>query len=393
MTIPTFDELFSSILTDLRNRLTIRFIIGKVVLNAFAAVQAAKLKILYLTAAFIYKNIFVDTADPESSGGSLERFGRVKLGRGPFPPTAGEYQINVNGEIAATIAPGTTFKSLDTSTNPDKIFVLDTLFTFTTTSGVIQVRALDLGSEARLEIGDQLQVTAPIANVGSFADVASVVVTPTEGENIEEYRQTVILAFQSEPEGGARTDYRDWSQDAAGVREVFPYVVDSEPGKINLFVEANAVDSTDGNGTPSQAILDDVEAVVEFDPDVTKPINERGRRPMGTFEIFFLAISPIPVDVEIFDLSDLTLLTPIKDAIREFLLDVRPFIDGADDPNQINKDKLYSSDIVNIVRVIAGNSATFSNVLMFVGLVETNLHQFENGDIPFIDNVTNTVSP
>ena len=168
MTVPTFTELYNSILTDLRNRYQIRFIIGKVALNAFALVQAGKLKILYLTAAKIYKNIFVDTADPEVSGGSLERFGRVKLGREPFPATAGEYFINVTGDVAATIAAGTTFKSLDTSTSPDKIFVLDTLFTFTLTTGVIQIRALDLGSEARLEIGDQLQVTAPIANVESF---------------------------------------------------------------------------------------------------------------------------------------------------------------------------------------------------------------------------------
>ena len=226
-----------------------------------------------------------------------------------------------------------------------------------------------------------------------FAEVASIVTTPTDAETTEDYRTTVIQAYQFEPQGGARTDYRLWSQDAAGVQDVYPYVTDGEPGKINLYVEATAADSTDGNGTPSQSILDDVEAVVEFDPDTTKPDNERGRRPMGTFEIFFLAITPLPVDVEIFDLSDLTLLTTISNAVTEFLLDVRPFIDGADNPQQINKDKLYSSDIVNIVRAVAGNTATFSNVVMSVDSVQTNLYQFENGDIPYTRNVTNTVSP
>lgn len=388
MTVPTFTELYNSILTDLRNQLTIRFIVGKVVIAAFAAVQAAKMKILYLTAAFIYKNIFVDTADPEALGGSLERFGRVKLGREPLPATAGEYRIEVTGTIGATIAPNTTFKSLDSSTNPDQLYVLDTLFTFTSGTGEIVVRALELGSGSRLEVGDQLQVTAPIANVDSFGEVLVEETAPTNGESTEEYREAVVQAYQFEPQGGARTDYRLWSQDAAGVREVYPYAVDGEPGKINLYVEANAADSTDDHGTPSQAILDDVEAVVEFDPDTTKPLNERGRRPLGTFQIYFLAITPLPVDVDIVGLTDTSLLTAISEAITTFLLDVRPFIDGADNPNDINKDKLYSSDIINIVRAITGINASFDDVIMSVDGVVTNLYQFENGDIPYTDDVT-----
>lgn len=389
MTIPTFNELFNQVLTDLRNRLAIRFVAGKIVLNAFAAVQAAKLKLQYLTAALIYKNIFVDTADPEALGGSLERFGRVKLGRDPLPATAGEYQLNVTGDIGATIAQGTTYKSLDNSTSPDKLFVLDSAFTFTGTKGIIQVRALDLGPDSRLAIADELQVTAPIANVESFADVAGEVTAPTEGESIENYRAAVIQAYQFEPQGGARTDYRLWAQDAAGVREVYPYAKNGEPGVIQLYVEASPADSTPpGTGIPSQAILDDVEAVVEFDPDATKPLNERGRRPLGTFDIEFLAITTIPVDVDVVDLSDVGLLTAIEASIEAFLLGVRPFIDGADDPNDLNKDKLYSSDITNIVREIAGTSATFTQVVMSVGGTPTDLYQFENGDIPNIRNVT-----
>jgi len=391
MKIPTFAELYNAILTDLRNRLGIRFIVGKLVLNAFAAVLAAKQKIQYLTAAFIYKNIFIDTAESESVGGSLERFGRVKLGREPFQATAGEYLMNVTGEIGATIAPGTTFKSLDNSTSPDKIFILDTLFTFVTTFGVVLIRSLDLGPEARLEIGDQLQVTAPIANVDSFGEIASVETAPTEAESLEDYRQAVLNAYRFEPQGGAKTDYILWAQDAAGVKNSFPYVTDGEPGKINLFVEATEADSIDGNGTPTQAILDNVEEVVEYDPDTTKPDSERGRRQMGTFEIFYLAITPLPVDVEIINLSDTLLLASIKSAIKEFLLDVRPFIDGADNPNLVNQGRLFSSDIVSIVRGVVGTSATFDNVIVSVDTNIVQIYEFIDGDIPFIDNVINTV--
>jgi hypothetical protein len=391
MTIPTFSELYNSILTDLRNRLAIRFIVGKLVLNAFAAVQAAKLKIMYLLGAKIYKNIFIDTAESEEVGGSLERYGRVKLGRDPFPATAGEYTLNVSGEVSATIAAGTTWKSGDNSKNPGKIYILDTLFTFTATTGTISIRALDLGPEAQLNIDDELQVTAPIGNVDSFGTIASEDVAPTEQESFEDYRNAVIQAYQFEPQGGAKTDYRLWAQDAAGVKNSFPYVTDGEPGKINLFIEATEADSTDGKGTPSQAILDEVEEVVEYDPDTTKPDSERGRRPMGTFEIFFLPIEPIAVDVEIVNLTDTGLLTTIQDAIKSFLLDVRPFVDGADNPNLKNKDKLYAADVVEIVRVITGTSASFDNVIMKVDTNIVQLYQFENGDIPFINSVTATI--
>jgi len=389
MNIPTFNDLYSSILTDLKTKLQINYIIGKVVLNALAAVQAAKLKIIYTAIAFLYKNIFVDTADPESLGGSLERYGLVKLGRLPFPAVAGVYDINVSGTIGATIPVNTTFKSLDGSASPDNLFIVDVAFIFTGTTGVISIRALDLGPEARLEIGDQLQVTAPLANVDSFADIDSISVTPTAAESYADYRKATIDAYQLEAQGGARTDYRLWSQDAAGVRKVYPYVTPGEAGEINLYVEANVVDSIDGRGTPSSAILSDVEDVVEFDPDTTKPLNERGRRPLGVFKIHFLAVTPLPVDVEITDLSDPTLLTSIKTALGTFLFDIRPFIAGADSPADEQIGKIYLSDIFNVVRDVIGGQNSFTNITMTVnGSLET-IYEFMNGDIPYIDDVTN----
>ena len=387
MNIPTYQELYQSVLTDLRNRLGINFIIGKVVLNAFAAVYAAKLKIQYVSQAFIYKNIFVDTADPEALGGSLERYGLVKLGRRPFAAVAGEYIIQVTGVNGATIAQNTTFKSLEGSLNPDKLFILDSAFVFTSGTGSITIRALDLGPDAALEIGNDLQVTAPIANVDSFAEVLSVSTTPTAQESYDDYRIAVINSYQLESQGGARTDYRLWAQDAAGVREVYPYVKENYAGEINLYIEANVADSSDGKGTPTQSILDEVEEVVEFDPDTTKPLNERGRRPMSVFDIHFLAISPLVVDVEIIGLTDTSFVTAIESALETFLFTVRPFIAGADNPNNEQQDKLFVSDIFTIVRGIIGSNNTFTSIIMEVAGSPETIYQFLNGDIPYLGTV------
>lgn len=387
LNVPTFSDLRTSVLTDLRNKLGTNTIIGKVVLNAFALVQAAKLKIYYLQLNFVYKNTFPDQADPLSLNGTLERFGIVKLGRLPFPATAGEYLVEVTGTVAATIPSGTTFKSLDASTSPDKIFTLDTTLVFAATTEQITLRALDLGTDASLETGDQLQLTQPIANVDSICDVVSVSTIATDGESTAEYRELVIQAYQLESQGGAKTDYRIWAADATGVRTVYPYV--NTPAIIDLYVEANPSDSVPADtGTPTSAILTEVEAVVEFDPDTTKPLNERGRRPMGVYQINFLPIVPLDVDVEITGLSDATFLTAIQSAIVALLFDIRPFVDGADNPNDSKKGFLYESDIYGVVRSVIGNDATFTSLTVDVDAVPITIYEFEDGDIPYLNSLT-----
>ncbi len=119
ITIPTLSQLISDVRTDLESKFGDSIpLVGKIFLNALAAVQGGKLKLYYLVIGSLQKNIFVDTADPEATGGTLERFGRVKLGRNPFPATAGSYVVEVTGTVGAVILAGTTFRSNDDSTNP-----------------------------------------------------------------------------------------------------------------------------------------------------------------------------------------------------------------------------------------------------------------------------------
>jgi len=382
ITVPTINELYTAIQNDLKTKLGISSILGKTVLNAFAMVQAAKLKILYLLAANVYDNIFPDTADDAM----LQRFGFVKLGRYQNPAVAGVYELTVTGTAGAVIPANTTYKSLDSSTTPNKLFVLDTDYTMPGTTGTIEVRAYELGSVARLEVGDSLQVTAPIALIDSFAVVAAVVTTPVEAENIEDYRTEIIKAYQTEAQGGARTDYRIWAADAAGVREVYPYTF--TPGEITIYVEATPADSTDGNGTPPPSILTDVESVVEFDPDTSKPLNERGRRPISAWQINFLSITTVPIDLEITGLTDSSYIAAIQSAVVAFLYNIRPFIDGADAPADINKGKIYLADMYNIVRLILGANASFTALSMLVNSVAVDTYEFTGGNIPYCNSVT-----
>ncbi len=386
--IPTLKELFNDILADLESELTVTIpLIGPIFLRALAGVQAGKLKLFYLTLGQVQKNIFVDTADPENTGGTLERFGRIKLNRNPFPATAGQYDIDVTGTIGAIIPAGTTFKSDDDALSPGKLYRLDAEFQLLTSPDTIRVRALESGIDSKLAINDTLTATAPIATVDQVATVSAEFIAPLAAEDIEEYRQSAIDSFRLEPQGGAAADYRLWSADAQGVRLVYPFATDGASNEIDIHVEANFVDSTDGKGTPSQAILDAVEEVVEFNPDDTKPLNERGRRPLGVFDIHFLAVTIAEVDIDIAGLTATAAeKTAIQNALTALIFDIRPFVAAAD--ILANKNDILDTNriIATILSIKPG--ATFGTVTLEVNSVTVNSFTFEDGNIPSLESVT-----
>lgn len=362
--VPTLVELYNSILSDLKNKLGIESISGKTVISAFAMVQAAKLKLQYITIHKVNQNVYPDLCDEET----LRRFGRIRLGRDIRPAIAGEYTVTITGEVGAVISASTTLSNAN-----GYLFILDTEFTFTSEIGVIQVRALTPGNESALTVGQQLQFTSPLANVDSFGTVESVVVIPSIAETVEEYRVNVIASYRLLPQGGSRADYRTWTENVPGVREVYPYAKSFSMGEINLYIEAFLGDSVDGNGTPPPSILLAVEDAIE--PD---------KIPLGVYKINYLPINAEPIDVEISGISDITKISDIKNAISKILYEKRPFIAGADISKDINKGRLYASEIFQAV-LSAGVS--FSDITCKRSNNLFSSTEFTYGDIPFINDV------
>ena len=387
ITTPTLAQLYAANIAALEAEFTITIpVFGKSFLRGIAAVQAAKQKLQYLAIANTQKNIFVDTAESESVGGTLQRFGRVKLNRNPFPATAGQYQCAVSGSISAVIAAETTFKSDDDSTSPGKLFILDNAFTFVATTGNIVLRALEAGTDSKLIVGDTLTATIPIANVNAAATVNSENVAPLAAEDLEVYRDKALAAYRLEPQGGAATDYRLWSYDAQGVQQVYPYAKSGAANEINLYVEATIADSTDGKGTPSQALLDAVEAVVEQDPDTTKPLNERGRRPLGVFEVHYLPVTPKNIDITIASYTGVDISAAVTAALELALSTKRPFIAGAD----ILADRNDTFDTNNIIAIILNTKpgSVFGAITLTVAGVSVSTYTFTAGNIPYLNSVT-----
>lgn len=383
--IPTITELYQGIIADIEAELDVDIPEeGKNHLRSMAAVWAGEDKMQYLAIGQVQKNIFIDSADPVADGGTLERFGVVKMNRYPFAASQGVYTATVTGQTGSTIPAGTTWKSDDDAQNPGYLFILDTEYTLPSTSGTILLRALQAGTEALLNVGETLTATQPINDVDATATVATVSSEPQDAEDIEDYRRAGINSFRLEPQGGAPADYILWAADAQGVVRAYPYAKSGSPNEIDLYIEGVG---TVNKGVPSAGILSDVEDVIELDPDTTLPLSERGRRPLGVFAVNVQAILPLDVDITVTGLVDSTAEKEelIEAALRELVGGIRPFIAGADDPDGRNDTLSLNRIITAIQSALPGQE--FTSVSMDIDSSAETSYEFDEGEIPYANTV------
>lgn len=300
---------------------------------------------------------------------------------------AGQYAVTVTGTIGAVIPAQQTFKSDDDSLNPGYIFILDTAWTMLTTSDSITLRALTPGTEAKLEAGNTLTATSPIPLVDKTATVTSETIQPLAAETTEDYRATLLRAFRLEAQGGSPGDYRIWAGDAQGVETVYPYSKPGETNANNIYVEATLADSIDGKGTPTAAILLDVEEVCEQSPDTTLTDAERSRRPLGVIN-YFLPVTPLDVDIEIVGFSGITVAQQslLLSALTSMLSSVRPFIAGVD--SLATKNDILDKNKINAVIYSQIPGAVYTGLILTVNSVVLDTYTFSAGDIPYLNSVT-----
>lgn len=391
--IPTIREINSNISSDLRSKLNLSIEYLKKTLDAFALVLSAQFHLAYLFLKDIQDNMFPDKATTADQGGTLERQGIIYMNRNRFPDSVGSFRIGITGIAGSILRINLTFKSNEGTLNPGQVYILDSEYTLTGTDDKIDVRSIGAGVEYNLNVADNLTITEPVIGVDKTVSVVEVLVQPKAAETTELYRAAILSAIQLEPQGGSRADYRQWCTDAQGVRLVYPYVQDINTGEVDLYVEAIIADSLDQvgigkKGIPTNAILNDVADVIEQDPDVTKPINERCRRPIQAFPNV-QAITLVPVDVTIAGLSDysLSVQDAIESSIVDFLYDVRPFISGADLRRNKN-DILYSGKVQSVVTDTLTNGNFFNVLTLYVDGNEIVSYEFTLGNIPYLRNLT-----
>ena len=387
-TIPTIKEIYGQIEKDLKNKLNLQDTELKLVVDAIASVFSGQIKLVYLYLYDIQKNSFPDTADPESEGGMLSRLGYIFLGRYPFPASDGYYTAVVTGIENSKLRSQLTFKSNDEALNIGKMFILDSEHTMTEGENIITIRSLDAGLGSLLNPGDQLNITEPVLGVDAVITIQNVVTRPTSPESTDDYRQKILDIIQIEPFGGARGDYRIWASDARGVKKIYPYVKENESGTVQIYIEASSDDSVDGVGTPSLSLMQEVRSVIELDPDQTKPINERGRRPLqANVEVLPISIRYVTINISGLENRSEEEKSNLFNGLLNYIQTVRPFIQGADLDRNRN-DILSSGQLQGIALNNLSRSNYFNSFTMYVdGQIETQF-QFTRANIPVLKEIT-----
>ena len=386
--VPTIIELELMISNELKSRLGILDDETKKNINAVSAVLAGQMKMLYLSLSDIQDNSFVDRATSVSNGGTLERIGNIHLNRNPNPATQGIFLVDVVAEEESVIRSGLTFKSNDDSLSPGNLYITESEVILEGQSDQIIIRSLGVGTNFNLNVGDVLTITEPVIGVDKEVVVSSVISTPLAAESLEDYRQDIIFNIQSEPSGGSAADYRLWSSDAQGVLQVYPYLKDGSFGIVQIYVEATVIDSIDGFGTPSQDLIDSAESVINFDPDETKPLNSRGRKPIQSF-LEMLPVNLVAIDISITNLveDDTSVRELIRSNLVDYLSTIRPFIAGADLPRN-KSDILFSARVQSVITDSLSTSNFYDSLDLFVDGVNQISFIFDNGNIPYLRNLT-----
>ena len=387
ITIQTLVQLYNGVKADLQTQYGATISGGKSFLNSLSASLAGQFKSIYLVIANTQKNIWVDTADPESIGGTLERFGRTFLGRNPFPAVAAQYHVQLNGVAGAIINASTTFKSDDSSESPGMLFILDNAYTMLSTNDIITLRALTSGTVSQLATNDTLTATGPLGLASASVVVTGQVVQPLDAESIEAYRQAAINSRQLSPQGGSAVDYRLWSQDAQGVALVYPYASSGNVNEIDLYVESVVADSTDGKGTPSAAMLLAVQAVVEFNPNTSLTLAQRSRRPLNVWEVNYLPVTIKTVDITITGFASVTPAQKVQllAAVTAAINIIRPFVAAAD--ILANKNDILDNNGLIGMLITSLPGSIFSGITFKINGVQVSTFTFSKGDIPFLNSI------
>lgn len=157
-------------------------------------------------------------------------------------------QIEIDNVTASSIISGTLWKS------PKNSIVYSSLSTVSPISGtaVLNVEAKTSGPAGNLNPGEELDITNPYEGIPDKARVKAVLVSGSVDEDIEDYRNRVLIAFKRKAQGGSLVDYYLWTTEVAGIVDAFPYVLESGTIVVYLVSAGSGKDRTpSGSVTPN----------------------------------------------------------------------------------------------------------------------------------------------
>ena len=251
---PTLEQIIDRVRSDIRSELSITTILRRSFLGAISRAIAGATHILHGHLVFISRQIFPDQAEDEF----LIRWGAI-YGLDRRASTFTQVTISGTGTDGVAILAGTSYQipSGETFTTDVGVTIAGGMFSVAITSD-------NPGSQTNLEVGEGVNIAAPIAGVDATAEVSSVILEGADEETVAAYRERVVARIQEPPSGGTAQDYIGFALTVPGVTRAFVFPGYLGPGTVGLtFFQDN-----DNPIIPSQAKVDEVQAAV----DALKPI-------------------------------------------------------------------------------------------------------------------------
>ena len=239
----------------------------------------------------------------------------------------------------------------------------------------ISVTANDPGAVGNLNDGDTLTIGTQVPGAESTATVLQTDTVGADEEDLELWRQRILDIERAPGGGGNAADYRNWSQEVAGVARAFPFsgnpitlFAPDTPPERTVYIQATP--DVDPDGIPTQALLDSVRASISVDP-----LTGLSRPPLGLTD-GTLYVEPI-IRLEFFVIVaglnvDAGLETAIKESIITqldlYFSSLRPFVDGVD-PALVRNDAITDLTVSDVVQdVLVGSGGFAQNVTFNLGI-------------------------
>lgn len=279
-TPPDFAAVKANMLRDVQNQLPEAATGADSDFGVRAGAVAAAIEGLYQHQAWIARQVFPDTADPEY----LEKHAALH-GLTRKRATFAQGSATFTGTPGAAIPLGTEAKTV-----AGLVFVTSEEATLGAGGTVaVPVQAGAAGTAHNLAAGAGLTLTSAPSGVQGAAMLTSATIGGTDAETNASLLARVLDVLQNPPAGGNAADWRRWAMNVDGVTAAYVFPLRRGLGTVDVCI-------TSAGGLPSAEILEATRAALD------------AQRPAGAADFLVLApvLAPVPVSA-LARLSGLTL--------------------------------------------------------------------------------------
>jgi uncharacterized phage protein gp47/JayE len=245
-------------------------------LNGIAKMTSLAIHGVYIYLKYLFKQIFVTTADSEF----LDLHGSP-LGIDRLEATASTGNVTATGNDSVSVPQGTLLQ------RSDGVQYRVTTGGITASGTVtVPVEAVSFGLTTDALEGDSLSFVSPIAGLDSSALVASGGLTGgADEESDDDYKARILVRKRQPPQGGAEYDYTTWAKEVASVTRAWATGLEDGLGSVRVRF---MMDDKYADGIP---LAGDVTTVQDY-------IDATTRKPV-TADVLVSAPVAEPVDIDI----------------------------------------------------------------------------------------------